>query len=92
MKQHMPVAGHGLGLVGPLVEQLQAGQVVVLADGVDDLGAGPDVMFGVLRICSTRYCDMPASSDGPRINIVTDLAVCDMYMAAWPAELAPPTM
>ncbi len=35
---------------------------------------------------------MPASSDGPRISMVTDLAVCDMYIAAWPAEFAPPTM
>ena len=49
-------------------------------------------MLSFLRIRSTRYCDIAASSDGPRMSMVTDLAVCDMYIAAWPAELAPPTM
>ena len=35
---------------------------------------------------------MDLRSDGPRTRIVTDLAVRDRYTAAWPAELAPPTM
>ena len=28
-------------------------------------------MFGVVRMRSTRYCDMPARSVGPRTSIVT---------------------
>ena len=35
---------------------------------------------------------MDRSSDGPRTSSVTDLACRDRYTAAWPAELAPPTM
>ncbi len=35
---------------------------------------------------------MDADRSGPRTSSVTDFAPRDRYMAAWPAELAPPTM
>ncbi len=48
-------------------------------------------MFGVASIWSTRYCDIFASSEEPRTTIVTVPAKRESIMAAWPAELAPPT-
>ena len=35
---------------------------------------------------------MDAASDSPRTSSVTDFAPRDRYIAACPAELAPPTM
>ena len=92
MKQHIRSQVDGLGLVGPLVEQHQPGQMAVLATVFDDLGAGPDRDVRGLEDPVDEVLRHAASSDGPRISMVTDLAVCDMYIAAWPAELAPPTM
>jgi hypothetical protein len=49
-------------------------------------------MFGVFLIWSMRYCDMEAESDPPRTSITTLRANLAKYMAACPAEFAPPTM
>ena len=49
-------------------------------------------MFGVSPIWSIRYCDMPLVSESPRTSMTTRRAYLEKYMAAWPAELAPPTM
>ena len=35
---------------------------------------------------------MPRSSESPRTTRVTDFAYLEKNVAAWPAELAPPTM
>src|SRR5580700_10535953 len=38
-----------------------------------------------------RYFDMLASREGPRTRMVTCVAKREQCIAAWPAELAPPT-
>ena len=49
-------------------------------------------MVGTDAIRATRYCDMVASSDPDRTRSTTRLAKRDRFSAAWPAELAAPTM
>ena len=48
-------------------------------------------MFSVASIRAIRYCDIVASSDGPRTSIITRVACRAKFSAAWPAELAAPT-
>ena len=47
---------------------------VVGAVRLDDLVPVRTAMLGVASICSTRYYDIDAASDGPRTSIVTDRA------------------
>jgi hypothetical protein len=49
-------------------------------------------MFGDSAICWIRQCGIDAVRSAPRTSRVTDLAPLDRYIAACPAELAPPTM
>ncbi len=49
-------------------------------------------MFSAATIRSTRYWDMPRSSESPRTTSVTLRAWPARWSAAWPAELAAPTM
>ena len=50
-------------------------------------------MLSIAAICSIRYCDIDALE-----AVAADDAACTArayrakYIAAWPAELAPPTM
>ena len=49
-------------------------------------------IFFVAAIWFSRYCDMVSDKELPRTSIVTWRANLEKYMAAWPAEFAPPTM
>jgi hypothetical protein len=49
-------------------------------------------MLGVALIWSIRYCDIRAAREPARTTIVTCWAYRARLTAAWPAELAPPTM
>src|SRR3954468_1502351 len=50
------------------------------------------VTLSIACSCSIRYCDMLTSRLSARTRSVTDLATREKNTAAWPAELAPPTM
>ncbi len=50
------------------------------------------VMLSMASICLIRYVDIDASRLGPRTTSVTVAACLAKNTAAWPAELAPPTM
>jgi hypothetical protein len=49
-------------------------------------------MLGVLLMSSIKYFDIVAASDDPRTSMMTRLANLEKFMAAWPAEFAPPMM
>ena len=49
-------------------------------------------MLGAASIRSIRYCDIESASDAARTTITTRLAKRERFSAAWPAELAAPTM
>ena len=48
-------------------------------------------MLGVSLIWSIRYCDMVLASESPRTRMTTRSAYLAKFIAAWPAEFAPPT-
>ena len=52
---------------------------------------GSTVIRGLYAISPMRYDDMVASSPSRRTRMVTDCANFARWMAAWPAELPPPT-
>src|SRR6202007_1259573 len=49
-------------------------------------------IFFVAAIWFSKYCDMVAERELPRTSIVTRRANFEKYIAACPAEFAPPTM
>ena len=53
---------------------------------------GRTSMLAASVMRSTRYWDIPSASAAPRTSIVTFRAYRAKLRAAWPAELAPPTM
>jgi hypothetical protein len=54
-------------------------------------GVRPNLNVGVSLIWSIRYCDIVLEREAPRTTMTTRSAYFAKFMAAWPAEFAPPT-